>query len=108
MLMIPTGVLVTLKLVVTICPPVVRVTRREPVAVGVPLVPAMMVSVALALTGLRMVKFDRVTPSPAMTGRVVGPQVVNWPVKLTVKLLAAGAVGSRPLAGLIVRVGVLA
>src|ERR1017187_228655 len=105
----PTGVWVTLNQVVTISAPVVSVTSREPVAVGVPLVPATMVIVAVALNALWTLKSDRVTPWPVMTGRVLPAiQLVNWPVKLTLKLLTLGAVGSSPLAGLIVMVGVFA
>ena len=56
-------------------------------AVGAP----MMVTVAVALTGLVTVKFVSVTPSPAMTGSVVVcEKCVNWPVKLTLKLLTPG------------------
>ena len=69
----------------------------------------MIVTVACALTGLFTWKFDSVTPSPAITGSVVAPQCVNWPVKFTVKLLGPRVLSSStPLLGLIVSVGVLA
>ena len=97
-----------MKKVVTISPPVVSVTSRGPVAVGVPLVPAIICTVAVALVKPVTWKFCRVTPSPLMTAEVVGPKFVNWPVKLTLKLLTAEPEGSKPLAGLIVRVGVAA
>ena len=85
-----------------------KVISRGPVAVGVPFVAPTMLIVPVALVAPVTLKPVSVTPSPAMTGTVVGPHLVNWPVKLTLTLLTAAPEGSRPLAGLTVKVGVAA
>src|SRR5271165_5160347 len=102
MLIRPTGVVVTLKLVVTISPPVVKVIVREPMVA-----PGRIQTVAVALVGPVNTGFDRVTPWPLTTSRVLEFQWVNCPVKLTLKQLGLEPVGSRPFAGFMVMLGVL-
>jgi hypothetical protein len=76
MLMIPTGVVVTLKQVVSTSAPVVKVTTRAEthcalrVFVWLVGAPAAIVTVPVALMGLVTQKLESVTPSPETTGTV--------------------------------------